>query len=228
MKIWGNGCAGWEYVGSDRTSGGLLLMWEDGFFKMRNYYKGDRWLCVEGILSKNPINCAFFLVYGAHTRDEKLVWEELSYVAGLCPGAYCFWGDFDEIVQVEERRGSDSLPLSTQDFENWINDMGLVDLPITDRKFTWFRGKSCSRIDRALVSLELIEAFPETHLRGGPQGLLDHCPIIVEDKRLRDGPRPFRSLDLWFTHEGFLRMVKEEWRGLGEVQFTNKLKALTV
>ncbi|XP_016178092.1 uncharacterized protein LOC107620448 [Arachis ipaensis] len=160
---------------------------------MRNCYKGERRLCVEGILLENPINYDFFLVYGAHSRDEKLVvWEELSYMASLCPGACCFLGDFNEIVQVEERRGSDSLPLSTQDFKNWINDMGLVDLPITDRKFTWFRGQSCSRIDRALVSLEWIEAFPETRLRGGPRSLSDHCPIIVEHKRLRDGPRPFR------------------------------------
>ncbi|XP_016199799.1 uncharacterized protein LOC107640815 [Arachis ipaensis] len=229
MKIWGNGCAGWEYVGSDGASGGLLLMWDDGFFKMRNCYKGERWLCVEGILLENSINCAVFLIYGAHNRDEKLVvWEELSYMAGLCPGTCCFLGDFNEITQVEERRGSDSLPLSAQDCKNWKNDMGLVDLPITDRKFTWFRGQSCSRIDRALVSLEWLEAFSETRLRGGPRGLSDHCPIIVEEKRLRDGPRPFRSLDSWFTHQGFLRMVKEEWRGLGELQFTDKLKALTV
>ncbi|XP_015954339.1 uncharacterized protein LOC107478713 [Arachis duranensis] len=45
---------------------------------------------------------------------------------------------------------------------------------------------------------------------------------------LRGGPKPFWSLDSWFTHEGFLRVVKEEWRGLGEIQFTDKLKALTV
>ncbi|XP_057734556.1 uncharacterized protein LOC130949997 [Arachis stenosperma] len=96
---------------------------------------------------------------------------------------------------VEERRGIDSLPLSAEDFKNRIHNMGVVDLPITDRKFIW--------------------------------GLSDHCPIIVEDMRQRDGPRSFRSLDLWFTHEDFLRMVKEEWRGIGEVQFTDKLKAMT-
>ncbi|XP_072087409.1 uncharacterized protein [Arachis hypogaea] len=84
-----------------------------------------------------------------------------------------------------------------------------------------------SRIDRALVSLEWLKAFPKTRLRGGPRGLSDQCPIIVEVKRIRDGSRPFLSLDSWFTHEGFLRMVKEEWRGLGDIQFTKKLKALT-
>ncbi|XP_016207010.1 uncharacterized protein LOC107647450 [Arachis ipaensis] len=141
-KIWGSGSAGWEYVESDGVSGGLLLIWDDG------------------VLSEMSVNCAFFLVYGAHTRDEKrVVWEELSYMAGLCPSACCFLGDFNEIGQVEERRGLDSLPLSAQDYKVWVHDMGLVDLPISDR---------------------------------------------------------------------FLRMVKEEWRGMGEIQFTDKLKALTV
>ncbi|XP_057745700.1 uncharacterized protein LOC130963614 [Arachis stenosperma] len=106
--------------------------------------------------------------------------------------------------------------------------MELVDLPLNDRMFTWFRGRSCSSIDRALVSLEWLEQFPETRIQGGPRGLSDHCPIILEENKQRRGPRPFRSLDSWFTHEGFLRMVKEEWRGLGQLQFTDKLKALTV
>ncbi|XP_057746517.1 uncharacterized protein LOC130965772 [Arachis stenosperma] len=50
----------------------------------------------------------------------------------------------------------------------------------------------------------------------------------MEDSRKFDGPRPFRSLDSWFTHECFLRMVKEEWRELGDVQFLDKMKALSV
>ncbi|XP_057746479.1 uncharacterized protein LOC130965736 [Arachis stenosperma] len=210
LKIWENG-AGWEYVGSNGAFGGLLLVWDDGFFNMRNCYKEERWLCVEWILLENNVNCAFFLVYGSHSRDEKLVvWKKLSYIAGLCQGPCCFLGDFNEIVQVEEKRGTDRLPLSAEDFKDWINNMGLLDLPITDRKFTWFRGRSCSCIDRALVSLEWLDVFLDSRLRGGPWGLSDHCPIIVEDKRIRDGPRPFQSLDSWFTHERFLRMVKEE------------------
>nr|XP_025670267.1 uncharacterized protein LOC112770058 [Arachis hypogaea] len=225
------GCdsVGWEYIASEGASGGLLLMWDESMFKMHNCYKGERWMCIEGVLLKNNFNCAFFLVYGAHARDEKtVVLEGLSYIAGLCQVRCCFMGDFNEIVQVEERKGTDRLTGAAEEFKNWIQDMHLVDLPLNNRKYTWFRGSSCSRIDRVMVSLEWIEEFPETRLKGGPRGLSDHCPMIVEDTRMRGGPRPFRSLDSWFTHEGFLRMVKEEWRDLGEVDFTDKLKALTI
>ncbi|XP_016185123.1 uncharacterized protein LOC107626735 [Arachis ipaensis] len=227
-RIWGNSTVGWEFVGSVGAAGGLLLMWDDMMFKQSSCYKGERWLCIEGVLTKNNFKCAYCLVYGAHGREEKrLVWEELSYIAGLCQVPFCLLGDFNEILQVEDRKGEMSLSVSAEEFKSWVQDMQLVDLPLTDRKYTWFRGQSCSRIDRVLVNIEWVEEFPDIRLRGGPRGLSDHCPLIVEDTMVREGPRPFRSLDSWFTHEGFLRTVKNEWRKLGGTPFLGKLKALT-
>ncbi|XP_057747477.1 uncharacterized protein LOC130966674 [Arachis stenosperma] len=137
-------------------------------------------------------------------------------------------GDFNKVIQVDERKNQERLTASAEEFKSWIQDMQLVDIPLNDRKFTWYKGGSCSWIDRALVSVEWTEEFPEIRLKGGPRGLSDHCPIIVEDTIYRGGPCPFWSLDSRFTHEGFLRMVKEEWRNIGEGQFTDKLKVLTV
>ncbi|XP_025678637.1 uncharacterized protein [Arachis hypogaea] len=91
--------------------------------------------------------------------------------------------DFNEIVNVEERKDTTSLTASAEDFKDWIQDINLLDLLLNDRNFTWFRGRSCSRIDRVLVSLEWVEEFPEIRLRGGPRGLSDHCSMIVEDSR---------------------------------------------
>ncbi|XP_020963843.1 uncharacterized protein LOC110265267 [Arachis ipaensis] len=104
-------------------------------------------------------------------------------------------------IKVEDREGVTSLPASWEEFKGWVHDMQLIDLPLTDRKYS---------------------------AKGWPKGLSDHCPLILEGTRLGGGPRPFRSQDSWFTHEGFLRMVKNEWRSLGEAQFTCKLRTLTV
>nr|XP_025680342.1 uncharacterized protein LOC112781778 [Arachis hypogaea] len=227
-RLWGSSNAGWDFVEAVGTAGGLLLIWDDGVFQVRHRYKGERWLCVEGILTRTNFYCAFCLVYGEHGREAKRgVWEELSYVAGLCQVPFCFMGDFNEILQVGERKGVTSLPASSEEFKGWVHDMQLIDLPLTDRKFTWFRGRSCSRIDRVMVTIEWTEQFPDIRIKGGPRGLSDHCPLILDGTRFGGAPRPFRSLDSWFTHEGFLRMVKDEWQSLGEAQFTCKLRALT-
>ncbi|XP_016168733.1 uncharacterized protein LOC107611302 [Arachis ipaensis] len=191
VQLRGTDGVGWEFVGAEGASGGLLLMWDVTMFKMSNCHKG---------------------VYGEHVQEEKLVvWKELSFLSGLC----------------QERKGTTSLSVAAVEFKLWIEDMELVDLVLSDRRFTWFRGQSCSRIDRALVSLEWLEEFSETRLHGGPRGLLDHCPIIMEVTRRGGGPRPFWSLDSWFTHAGFLGKVKDEWRSLGEAPFMDNLKALT-
>ncbi|XP_057719233.1 uncharacterized protein LOC130933627 [Arachis stenosperma] len=120
-------------------------------------------------------------------------------MAGLCQVPFCFMGNFNEIVQIEERKGTTSLPVSAIEFISWIQNMELVDLALSDRR-----------------------------LWEGPRGLSDHCPMIMDVTRMGEGPRPFRSLNSWFIHNDFLRMVKEEWRSLGEAQFLDKLKAMTV
>nr|XP_025616595.1 uncharacterized protein LOC112708885 [Arachis hypogaea] len=228
VQMWDNDGVGWEYVEAEGAFGGLLLMWDITVFNSSNCYKGARWLCVDGVLVKNNFRCAFCLVYGEHDREPKLVvWEELSFLVRLCQVPFCFMENFNEIVKVEEQLGAISLPRSAAKFRDWINDMELRDLALTDCRFTWFRGQSCSRIDRILVSLEWLEEFPETMLRGGPRGLSDHCPMVMNVTKMGGGRRPFRSLDSWFTHEGFLRMVKEEWRSLGDGPFIDKLAALT-
>ncbi|XP_016185650.1 uncharacterized protein LOC107627319 [Arachis ipaensis] len=211
VRIWGSDSAGWEFVSSIGASGGLLLIWDETVFKLNNCYKEDRWMCVEGVVVKDNFYCAICLVYGPLVRTEKSsLWEELSYITGLCQVPFCYLGDFNKILHLEERKGATTLSASAEDFRTWINDMELIDLPLNDRKYTWFRGQSCSRIDRSLVSLGWLEVYPETCLKGGPRGLSDHCPLIMEDSRIFAGPRPFRSLDSWFTHEGFLRMVNDE------------------
>ena len=37
--------------------------------------------------------------------------------------------------------------------------MELIDMPLVGRKFTWFKGKSYSRLDGVMVEIEWLEAF---------------------------------------------------------------------
>ncbi|XP_016207174.1 uncharacterized protein LOC107647623 [Arachis ipaensis] len=185
----------------------ILNEWINGSNGSRNYDRENS-ATVQSVTGNNQGRCVNFG----------------GLYSWVMSGPLLFYGGFNEIVHVEERKGATTVPQSGKEFRNWIQDMQLVDLALTDREFTWFRGRSCSHIDRALVNVEWLEAFPETWLRGGQGNCQIIAPIILEDKTLRGGPRPFRSLDSWFTHDGFLSMVKEEWRGLGEIQFTDKLK----
>ena len=40
------------------------------------------------------------------------------------------------------------------------------------------------------------------------------------------GPKPFRTLDAWFTHSEFIKMVKEKWRNIGNKPLLEKFIAI--
>ncbi|XP_015961390.1 uncharacterized protein LOC107485378 [Arachis duranensis] len=188
-RIWGNSTVGWKFVESLGAAGGLLLMWNEMMFQKSNCYKEERWLCIEGVLTKNNFQCANCLVYRTHGREDKwVVWEELSYIVGLCQVSFCLLGDFNEILQVEDSKGVMSLSVSAEEFKTWVQDMQLVDLPLTNRKFTWFRSQSCSRIDRVLVNIEWVEKFPDIRLKGGPRGFVRSLLVDSGGYKSKRGP----------------------------------------
>ena len=41
------------------------------------------------------------------------------------------------------------------------------------------------------------------------------------------GPRLFWSLDIWFSHLGFTKIVADEWRSLGNGDLVDKLSKIT-
>ena len=51
--------------------------------------------------------------------------------------SYIVIGDFNEIRNPTERKDYMELSRSIVEFDEWTNDMGLVELPLLGRKFTW-------------------------------------------------------------------------------------------
>ncbi|MCI96407.1 LINE-1 reverse transcriptase like, partial [Trifolium medium] len=58
-------------------------------------------------------------------------------------GAWCVLGDFNAVLHRDERKGMQQLGSNVPsaewiEFGNFVSDMGLVDLPVLGRRFTWF------------------------------------------------------------------------------------------
>ena len=45
----------------------------------------------------------------------------------------------------------------------------------------------------------------------------------MESEATNWGSRPFWSLDAWFSHSGFTKLVAEEWKNMGGVGMDEKL-----
>lgn len=99
------------------------------------------------------------------------------------------------------------------DFDSFIRGSHLINLPLHSRSFTWYKGDgSCkSRLDRCLMNEAWLSNWPDIIQRGLNQSISDHCPLSLEVYDKDWGPKPFRSLDAWFSHPNFRNFVAERW-----------------
>ncbi|GAU46950.1 hypothetical protein TSUD_180540 [Trifolium subterraneum] len=130
----------------------------------------------------------------------------------------CVCGDFNAVRCIEERRSaragshsSDHIP-----FNRFIDDAVLIDLPLSGRKFTWYKGDglAMSRIDRFLLSEEWCLTWPNCVQVAQLRGLSDHCPLVLEADEENWGPRPSRMLKCWKDIPGYQQFVRDKWKAM--------------
>ncbi|KAH1238295.1 Transposon TX1 uncharacterized protein [Glycine max] len=168
---------------------------------------------------------------------KRLMWDDLKQMrASKPPGIWCFMGDFNSIRNQDERFSlsqSRADPLSISEFNSWIAEMELQEIKCIGSTYTWIRpnARVKSRLDRFLVSDQWLLSWPDSSHYTLPRDFSDHCPIILQTKKVDWGPKPFRVADWWLHQKGYQRVVREAWRadqqpGWGGILLKNKLRML--
>jgi len=132
-------------------------------------------------------------------REKKLMWDEISvFRMRLLNWVSCIVGNFNSIKRKEERKtsGSDYSRKNLR-FNNFIEKVDLLDIPIVGKKFTWYKSNRTiiSRIDRAMVSKEWLEVWSNSRQFIYSRIVFVHCVLVLKDSCSDWGPKPFRSLD---------------------------------
>ncbi|KAK4571672.1 hypothetical protein RGQ29_030188 [Quercus rubra] len=127
---------------------------------------------------------------------------------------WCCFGDFNIVRFPSECRGETRSALAMEKFSEFIEDLNLIDLPLEGGSYTWSSGTdqpAMSRIDRALVSLDWEDHFPDVIQRILPHPISDHSPILLEAWGMAKGKSPFRFENMWLKTEEFLDKVQSWW-----------------
>lgn len=115
-----------------------------------------------------------------------------------------------------ERRGlrNNWDALKCVEFQNFIDDLNLIDLPMLGKRFTWFKpdGSEMSRLDKFLVSDGWLFLWKSVAQLVGKTDVSDHCPIMLRGEQHNWGLKPFRFNNCWFKHETFGEFVKKAWQ----------------
>ncbi|XP_070013728.1 uncharacterized protein [Nicotiana sylvestris] len=157
-QILGSRWVEWTELKASGKRGEVIILWDK-----------RQWNCIDSLQGKYSISTmlegvqiylrlCFTGVYGPHSNWERIeFWEELAVVRGLWNDSWIIGGDFNVCRFENERFNCIRRSRVMKIFSNFIQDMGLVDLPLQGAFYTWARGENslqASRIDRFLISSE--------------------------------------------------------------------------
>jgi len=157
-SIWGDGNVDYSYQPSMGASRGIVMLWDLREVEVWSTVSLDHVLAVAGCFVQSGELFVVFNVFAPcdSSRQQALCNVLSSRLEALADQNVCVCGDFNAIRCVEERRSLSSVfnQAGTDNFNSFIANNFLVDLPLRGRTYTWYRGdgRSMSHIDHFLLS----------------------------------------------------------------------------
>lgn len=142
------------------------------------------------------------------------MWLDIRNLIASGPDVWCIcFGDFNVVRSIEERLGSNFCHRTARYFNNFIHETGLVELNLGGRKFTYMSsdcGKH-SKLDRFLVSSDVLNSWPDLKATALTRLYSDHCPILMSSGVLDFGPYPFKFFNSWLSDPKLDELVASIW-----------------
>ena len=162
------------------------------------------------------------------------MWDELIGIQQLWEVPWCYIGDFNIVHFPSERLGGSRLTSAMENFSEFIEELSLIDLLLEGGSYTWSNGSnqpSMFRIDRALVSHDWGDHYPDVIQWVLPHPFANHFLILVEVGGILRGKSSFRFENMWLKTDEFKDMIHSWWNrysfsGTPNFVLAKKLKAL--
>ncbi|GKV27405.1 hypothetical protein SLEP1_g36578 [Rubroshorea leprosula] len=214
-RVWGTDDFDWVVKASNGLSGGLLSIWNSKVFRKIDVIEGENFLGVSGLWGEEDSLVYIINIYSpCQLPGKRALWEELQGLITSRGGKWCLAGDFNAVRKEEERAGCRELTREMRDFDDFIQNTGLIDLPLMGRKYTWYNsnGQYMSRIDRFLLTEEWILKWSDVKQWGLNRSVSDHCPILLKTEKMDWGPKPFKFFDAWLDQPRCKEIIREVWK----------------
>jgi hypothetical protein len=157
----GSSECGWAYLPAVGNSGGILSVWNKVKASLVFTFIGDCFVGVCLELANDLSRCYIVNVYAkCDISAKRRCWGDiLMSKRGFGDGLWCVLGDFNSVRDRHERKGTGAMvdggrTTEMVEFDLFLNNLGLVDMPLIGRQFTWLHpnGVSMTRLDRLLIS----------------------------------------------------------------------------
>lgn len=175
----------------------------------------------------------FWYIYGPNNASLRFsFWDELAGLQEISGDNWCLGRDFNVVRSIDEKANSPTFTRSMRMLDELINEMELIDPPLSNASYTWSNFKEipiCCRLDRYLFSANFGDLFEYIRQEVAVRSVSDHCPIILSTNLPSWGSTPFRFENMWLEHRQFKDYFSGWWReeqthGWAGYKFMRKLK----
>ncbi|GKA91802.1 RNA-directed DNA polymerase, eukaryota, reverse transcriptase zinc-binding domain protein [Tanacetum coccineum] len=205
-----------------RRSGGLIYMWDPNSFIKDDIWCDDAFIIVKGHWRNTVGDCYMINIYSPQDLLAKaILWTRNSDFMHQYAGKYIIFGDMNVVRNENERSVSLFSRHDADNFNSFIDNSSLIDLPLGGHLFTWMNkaGTKLSKLDPFSISKVVAEALPDVRVTAIDRLWSDHNPILLHVF----GPTPFKLFHSWLLHDSFDKVIKNELPKLEEHNFGRKL-----
>ncbi len=202
-----------------RALGGIITAWNPALYECDQDWVGD--YSVNTVLKRRVDGTLFTIsnIYGPTCATLRgAFFQELRAIWARAIGVWALVGDFNLLLFFRDKNGPPSSVLDILSFRSVVNDLGLLDLPIQNRSFTWSNGRAnptLERLDRVLISRDWLSLFPRSTLRALPRLRSDHTPLLLTAFSFLPASYLFRLEAFWLRHRGTCVVIRAAWDSPG-------------
>lgn len=217
----------WLFSPSIGNSGGLISLWEKSSFQMESSFIQRNWIAIQGSIVTSRFRCVLINIYNPCSIEGRaLIWTDILEFCRSNTYPTLIMGDFNEVLSSSERGSGFTTQEGVDDFRNFIQTLGLIDISSANGLFTWFHGNRKSKLDRCLVTADWVHQYPQLSVQILNRTISDHCPILAHSPDTNWGPKPFRFLNCWVSHPNFLPTISLAWANAQHLPLPDKLKQI--
>ncbi|XP_074290531.1 uncharacterized protein LOC141617247 [Silene latifolia] len=190
------------------------------------------------VYDKHTNGIFFFTVIYAFNgiSDRESLWNNLRKIKPSSSIPWLLGGDFNCVLQGEERLGGTFNMAEADPFQKCIDDCEVMDIHTSGSFYTWNNKQPpetrvYNRLDRVFVNQGWTVQYPDLFANFLPEGLFDHSPCVIgRTDRGQHRNRPFKYFNMWSLSPEFLSCVSSVWNqsmeGTKMYRITQTLKML--
>ena len=172
----------------------MITIWDPALFQKHSSFDGNGFLAVTGSWSHPKMLLGIINVYAPQQANQKnQLWISIqNIVLSQNNMAWIVFGDFNEVREERERKGSRFIKSGAIAFNNFIYNSGLLEIRNGGHRYTRISadGQKLSKLDRILVSHKFFELCSNPIVEILPRSYSDHCHILQNSINLDYGPPP--------------------------------------